>query len=116
MKKIKISDFKGLAFDLDDTLIDRETAFNKIFKIFYKNQQAINKKYVHLEKKELLQQIKKLEKKMLHYATDLEFEAAANIRDEIDIIKKLLLKYKIDQLELMSVQKKIHKEIVQLIY
>ena len=35
MKKIKISDFKGLAFDLDDTLIDRKTAFNKIFKIFF---------------------------------------------------------------------------------
>tara|TARA_B100001079_G_C16407839_1_gene514645 strand:+ start:315 stop:998 length:684 start_codon:yes stop_codon:yes gene_type:complete len=49
IKKIKISDFKGLAFDLDDTLIDRETAFNKIFKIFYKNQQAINKKFTEKE-------------------------------------------------------------------
>ena len=50
-------------------------------------------KYLNLEISELIKESNKLEKKMLKHARDLEFEEAANIRDEVknirDHMKKL---------------------------
>ena len=50
-------------------------------------------KYLNLEISELIKELNKLEKKMLKHARDLEFEEAANIRDEVknirDHMKKL---------------------------
>ena len=34
---INLSDYKGVAFDLDDTLIDRKSAYSKFIEIMLKN-------------------------------------------------------------------------------
>jgi excinuclease ABC subunit B len=49
-------------------------------------------KYFNLEISELLKESNKLEKKMLKHARDLEFEEAANIRDEIKNIREHMKK------------------------
>ncbi len=49
-------------------------------------------KYLNLEISELLKESNKLEKKMLKHARDLEFEEAANIRDEIKNIREHMKK------------------------
>tara|TARA_Y100000768_G_scaffold231337_1_gene174745 strand:- start:122 stop:2146 length:2025 start_codon:yes stop_codon:yes gene_type:complete len=49
-------------------------------------------KYFNLEISELLKESDKLEKKMLKHARDLEFEEAANIRDEIKTIREHMKK------------------------
>ena len=49
-------------------------------------------KYLNLEISELLKESNKLEKKMLEHARDLEFEEAANIRDEIKNIREYIKK------------------------
>ena len=49
-------------------------------------------KYLNLEISELLKELNKLEKKMLKHARDLEFEEAANIRDEIKNIREHMKK------------------------
>ena len=49
-------------------------------------------KYLNLEISELLKESNKLEKKMLKHARDLEFEEAANIRDEIKNIREYMKK------------------------
>jgi len=49
-------------------------------------------KYFNLEISELLKESNKLEKKMLKHAKDLEFEEAANIRDEIKNIREHMKK------------------------
>ncbi len=49
-------------------------------------------KYFNLEISELLKESNKLEKKMLKHARDLEFEEAANTRDEIKNIREHLKK------------------------
>ena len=42
---IKLSEFKGIAFDLDDTLIDRKKAFDKIQEIMAKeNEDGVTSK------------------------------------------------------------------------
>ncbi|MBO03699.1 MAG: hypothetical protein CL731_01595 [Chloroflexi bacterium] len=35
--------FRAALFDMDDTLIDRETAYNDVYRLFYDQQEAINK-------------------------------------------------------------------------
>ena len=45
MKKIKLSEFKGIVFDLDDTLIDRKEAYNKVFSNLYNEDQLFQKKF-----------------------------------------------------------------------
>jgi putative hydrolase of the HAD superfamily len=47
MKKIKLSDYKGIVFDLDDTLIDRKEAYNKVFSDLYNAQKLFQKKFTH---------------------------------------------------------------------
>ena len=49
-------------------------------------------KYLNLEISELLKESNRLEKKMLKHARDLEFEEAANIRDEIKNIREHMKK------------------------
>ena len=49
-------------------------------------------KYLNLEISELLKESNKLEKKMLKHARDLEFEEAANIRDEVKNIREHMKK------------------------
>ena len=49
-------------------------------------------KYLNLDISELLKESNKLEKKMLKHARDLEFEEAANIRDEIKNIREHMKK------------------------
>lgn len=73
--------------------IIQEDDSNKIIKKKNSNkkEQTLADKYRHLEKKELLKHIKLLEKKMLQAAKDLEFESAASIRDEIELIQTLLV-------------------------
>ena len=41
--KIKLSGYKGIIFDLDDTLIDRKKAYKKVFTKLYKENESINK-------------------------------------------------------------------------
>ena len=41
--KIKLSSYKGIIFDLDDTLIDRKKAFKKVFTKLYMENENINK-------------------------------------------------------------------------
>jgi|TARA_B110000263_G_C14918436_1_gene333639 FMN phosphatase YigB (HAD superfamily) len=45
MKKIKLSEFKGIVFDLDDTLIDRKEAYIKVFSNLYNDDQLFQKKF-----------------------------------------------------------------------
>ena len=40
--KIKLSSYKGIIFDLDDTLIDRKKAFKKVFTKLYMENKNIN--------------------------------------------------------------------------
>jgi len=49
------------------------------------------KKYQLMTPQQLVKQIAKLEKQMYKYARNLDFEAAAKIRDEIHIIKEMTL-------------------------
>jgi len=46
--------------------------------------------YLAMTPKQLSKQLEKLEKKMLQHAADLEFEQAAQVRDEIEHIKKIV--------------------------
>ena len=45
MRNIKLSDYKGIVFDLDDTLIDRKEAYNKVFSNLYNEDQLFQKKF-----------------------------------------------------------------------
>lgn len=55
-----------------------------------KKQMGLNKDPESMDKEELLIAIKKLEKEMKQCALDLQFERAANLRDEVVMYKKLL--------------------------
>jgi len=46
MKKIKLSEFKGIVFDLDDTLIDRKEAYIKVFSNLYNDDQLFQKSFL----------------------------------------------------------------------
>ena len=50
---------------------------------------AKDREYARMSPEQLLQRAKKLEKQMLDHARDLEFEAAARLRDEIAEIRRL---------------------------
>ena len=41
---IKLSEYKGVVFDLDDTLIDRKKAYSEIFTLLYKEHEVFNRK------------------------------------------------------------------------
>ena len=41
---IKLSEYKGVVFDLDDTLIDRKKAYSEIFTLLYKEHEVFNSK------------------------------------------------------------------------
>ena len=42
--KIKLSEYKGVVFDLDDTLIDRKKAYSEIFTLLYNEHEVFNSK------------------------------------------------------------------------
>ncbi|MGH8773030.1 MAG: UvrB/UvrC motif-containing protein, partial [Burkholderiales bacterium] len=50
----------------------------------------VSARYEHLSEKQLTQQVKKLEKEMLAAARNLEFERAAQLRDELKQLKERL--------------------------
>jgi hypothetical protein len=41
---IKLSEYKGVVFDLNDTLIDRKKAYSEIFTHLYKEHEVFNSK------------------------------------------------------------------------
>ena len=49
MRNIKLSNYKGIVFDLDDTLIDRKEAYDKVFSDLYNDDKLFQKKFSHEE-------------------------------------------------------------------
>jgi len=43
---MKLSEFKGIVFDLDDTLIDRKDAYNKVFSNLYNQYTYFQKNFL----------------------------------------------------------------------
>lgn len=82
---------KGIKKKVEDIL---ETGQSNLIKKSYKNSKAkkYETDYYKLTEKQLLTQIKKLEKNMLQYAQDLDFEKAALVRDEIKYINDNFIK------------------------
>ena len=42
--KVKLSEYRGVVFDLDDTLIDRKKAYSEIFTLLYNEHEVFNSK------------------------------------------------------------------------
>jgi excinuclease ABC subunit B len=74
---------KGIK-DLIDGIYDYDSA-----KLRYKAAQA-SARYEHLSEKQLTKEVKKLEREMLNCAKNLEFERAAQLRDELKELKEKL--------------------------
>ncbi|MGH8773504.1 MAG: helicase-related protein, partial [Burkholderiales bacterium] len=70
--------------DMIDGIYDYDSARER-----YKAAQ-VSARYEHLSEKQLTQQVKKLEKEMLAAARNLEFERAAQLRDELKQLKERL--------------------------